>query len=258
MHQDNGNPEYAMPAPPPVALVTGGARRLGAAIVRRLHAAGFAVVVHCRDSAADAHALAAELEAARAGSAAVLQADLERFDALPELVARTVGRFGRLDALVNNAAAFFPTPAGTVTPAQWDTLLATNLRAPFFLCQAAAPHLKAARGAILNISDVYARQPRADLAAYAISKGGLEAMTRALAVALAPEVRVNAIAPGAILWPAEAPDPALQARILAHTALGRTGGVDEIAATALWLLRDAGYTTGSVVSVDGGRTPILD
>ncbi|MGY1410655.1 pteridine reductase [Luteimonas sp. A611] len=247
-----------MPASSPVALVTGGARRLGAAIVRRLHAAGYSVAVHCRASAADAHTLAAELEAVRLGSTLVQEADLARFDALPELVAHTVGRFGRLDALVNNAAAFFPTPAGTVTPAQWDTLLATNLRAPFFLSQAAAPHLKAMRGAILNISDVYARQPRADLSAYAISKGALEAMTRALAVALAPEVRVNALAPGAILWPTEAPDPALQERILAHTALGRTGSVEEIAATALWLLRDATYTTGSVVSVDGGRNPLGD
>src|SRR5690606_40902257 len=120
----------------------------------------------------------------------------------------------------------------------------------------AAPHLAAAGGAILNISDVYARQPRADLAAYATSKGALEAMTRALAVALAPEVRVNALAPGAILWPEDAPDPALQARILARTALGRTGTVEEIADTALWLLRDAGYTTGTVVAVDGGREPV--
>lgn len=245
-----------MSTPPRVALVTGGARRLGAAIVRQLHQAGYAVAVHCRQSGAEARALVADLEAARSGSARVLEADLTRFDALPELVARTVGQFGRLDALVNNAAAFFPTPMGTVTPTQWDTLLATNLRAPFFLAQAAAPHLKAARGAILNISDVYARQPRADLAAYAISKGALEAMSRALAAALAPEVRVNALAPGAILWPEDAPDPALQARILARTALGRTGGLDEIAATALWLLRDADYTTGSVVTVDGGRAPL--
>jgi len=245
-----------MPEQPRVALVTGGARRLGAAIARRLHGAGFAVVVHCRDSRGDADALAAELEAARPGSALVLQADLAQFDRLPELVAHTIGRFGRLDALVNNAATFFPTPFGTVTPAQWDELLAVNLRAPFFLSQAAAPHLKAARGAILNISDVYTRQPRTDLAAYATGKGALEAMTRALAAALAPEVRVNAIAPGAILWPEDDADPALQEKILAHTALARTGSVDEIAATALWLLQDATYTTGSVVAVDGGRTPL--
>ncbi|TYT26741.1 pteridine reductase [Luteimonas viscosa] len=245
-----------MPAPPRVALVTGAARRLGAAIARRLHEAGYAVALHCRDSRAESDALAAEFEATREGSTLVLQADLAQFDRLPELVAQVVGRFGRLDALVNNAATFFPTPLGSVTPVQWDTLFAANVRAPFFLSQAAAPHLAAARGAILNLSDVYARQPRADLAAYATSKGALEAMTRALAVALAPAVRVNAIAPGAILWPEDASDPALQDRILSHTALARTGQVDEIAATALWLLRDAGYTTGSVVAVDGGRTPL--
>ena len=245
-----------MPGGHPVALVTGAARRVGAAIARRLHAAGHDLVLHCNGSLTEAAALAAELEAARAGSVLVLQADLAQFDRLPELVAKTIGRFGRLDALVNNAAAFFPTPFGTVTPAQWDTLFATNLRAPFFLSQAAAPHLKATRGAILNLTDVYARQPRADLSAYATSKGALEAMTRALAVTLAPEVRVNAIAPGAILWPDGGGDPALQERILAHTALGRAGRVDEIAATALWLLRDAAYTTGSVIAVDGGRTPL--
>lgn len=240
-------------APRPVALVTGAARRLGAAIARRLHAEGYAVALHCRDSLQAARTLARELDAARPGDTLVLQADLAAFDRLPELVAGTVGHFGRLDALVNNAAAFFPTPIGTVTPAQWDDLFNANLRAPFFLSQAAAPHLKTTRGAILNLSDVYARQPRADLPAYATSKGAVEAMTRALAVALAPDVRVNAIAPGAILWPDDAPDAALQARILSHTALGRIGTVEEIAATALWLLRDAGYTTGAVLAVDGGR-----
>ena len=245
-----------MPSTRPVVLVTGAARRLGAAIARRLHAAGDDLVLHCHASRAGAEALAAELEAARPGSTLVLQADLAQFDRLPELVAKAVGRFGRLDALVNNAAAFFPTPFGTVTPAQWDALFAANVRAPFFLSQAAAPHLKAARGAILNLSDVYARQPRADLSAYATGKGALEAMTRALAVTLAPEVRVNAIAPGAILWPDGGGDPALQAAILARTALARTGTPEEIADTALWLLRDAVYTTGSVIAVDGGRTPL--
>lgn len=256
MRKDSRNPERTMPSPRPVALVTGAAKRLGAAIARRLHAEGYDLALHCRDSRAEAVAFATELESIRPGSALVLQADLAQFDRLPELVARAVGHFGRLDALVNSAAAFFPTPFGTVTPAQWDELFAVNLRAPFFLSQAAAPHLKAARGAILNISDVYARQPRADLPAYATGKGALEAMTRALAVALAPEVRVNAIAPGAILWPEDAADPALQEKILAHTALARTGSVDEIAATALWLLQGATYTTGSIVAVDGGRTPL--
>lgn len=243
-----------MPSTRPVALVTGAARRLGAAIARRLHGEGYAVALHCHGSLAEATRLAAELDGRRGDDTLVLQADLAAFDRLPELVARTVGHFGRLDALVNNAAAFFPTPIGTVTPAQWDALLNTNLRAPFFLAQAALPHLRASRGAILNLSDIYARQPRADLPAYAVSKGALEAMTGALAAAMAPDVRVNAIAPGAILWPDDAADPGLQQRILSRTALGRTGEVEEIAATALWLLRDATYTTGAVVAVDGGRS----
>ena len=242
-----------MPAGHPVALVTGAARRLGAAIARRLHAAGYDLALHYRGSAEAAAALAADLESARAGSVLALQADLAEFDRLPELVARTVGRFGRLDALVNNASAFAPATFGAIHPAHWDAMMAANARAPFFLAQAAAPHLRAARGAIVNLSDIYARAPRADLAAYAVSKGALEAATRALAVAMAPEVRVNAVAPGAILWPDDGIDPALQARLMAMTPLGRTGTPDEIAAAVLWLLRDAEYTTGSVLAVDGGR-----
>lgn len=242
-----------MPGGQPVALVTGAARRLGAAIARRLHAAGYDLALHYRGSAAEAAALAAELESTRARSVLPLQAELAEFDRLPELVARTVGHFGRLDGLVNNASAFGPAAFGAIHPAHWDAMMAVNAKAPFFLAQAAAPHLRAARGAIVNVSDVYARDPRADLAAYATSKGALEAATRALAVALAPDVRVNAVAPGAILWPEEGIDPALQARLLAMTPLGRTGTPEEIAGAVLWLLRDAGYTTGSVLAVDGGR-----
>lgn len=237
----------------PVALVTGAARRLGAAIARRLHAEGYDLSLHHRGSAGEAAALAAELEAARGGSVLSLQAELGEFDRLPELVARTVGRFGRLDALVNNASAFAPATFGDIHPGHWDTMMAVNAKAPFFLAQAAAPHLRAARGAIVNLSDVYARAPRSDLAAYATSKGALEAATRALAVALAPEVRVNAVAPGAILWPEEGIDPALRERLLAMTPLGRTGTPQEIAGAVFWLLRDARYTTGSVLAVDGGR-----
>lgn len=244
-----------MPGGHRVALVTGAARRLGAAIARRLHAEGYDLVLHYRDSAAAAIALATELESARAGSVLPLQAELAEFDRLPELVARSVGRFGRLDALVNNASAFAPATFGDIHPAHWDAMMAVNARAPFFLAQAAAPHLRAAGGAIVNISDVYARAPRADLAAYVASKGALEAATRALAVAMAPEVRVNAVAPGAILWPDEGIDPELQERLLAMTPLGRTGTPEEIAGAVLWLLRDAAYTTGSVLAVDGGRGP---
>lgn len=242
-----------MPGGHPVALVTGAARRLGAAIARRLHAAGYDLALHYRSSAAAAAALAAELEAARPGSTLLLQAELAAFDRLPELVARTVGRFGRLDALVNNASEFSSAGFGRIHPDHWDTMMAVNAKAPFFLAQAAAPHLRRARGAIVNLSDIYARSPRADLGAYIASKGALEAATRALAVAMAPEVRVNAVAPGAILWPDVGVDPELQAQLLARTPLGRTGTPDEIAGAVLWLLRDAGYTTGSVLAVDGGR-----
>ena len=242
-----------MPGGHPVALVTGAARRVGAAIARRLHAAGYDLALHYRGSAGEATALAAELDAARAGSVLALQADLAEFDRLPELVARTVGRFGRLDALVNNASGFEPAAFGGIHPAHWDAMMAVNAKAPFFLAQAAAPHLRAARGAIVNLSDVYARAPRADLAAYAVSKGALEAATRALAVAMAPEVRVNALAPGAILWPDAGIDPALQARLMAMTPLRRTGTPEEIAGAVLWLLRDARFVTGQILRIDGGR-----
>ncbi len=244
-------------APARVALVTGAARRIGAAIARRLHADGYDLALHYRGAPTEMRALAAELEAARAGSTLTLQAELAEFDRLPELVAATVGRYGRLDALVNNASAFFPTRFGDTTPAQWDGLFAANVRAPFFLAQAAAPHLRAARGAIINLTDIYAERPLRDHAVYGMSKAALLHMTRALALELAPEVRVNAIAPGAILWPehdsAPGPDASQQQAILARTPLGRLGSVEDIAETACWLLQDADYVTGQTIRVDGGR-----
>ncbi len=237
----------------PAALVTGSARRIGAAIARRLHAAGFDLALHYRDSAGEAQALAAELESARAGSVVLLQADLAQFDRLPELVAKAVGRFGRLDALVNNASAFYPTPFGTTTPAQWDELFAINARAPFFLAQAAAPHLASANGAIVNIADIYAERPLRGHAVYAMGKAALLHMTRALALELAPQVRVNAVSPGAILWPENGKDPEAQSALLARTPLGRIGTPGEIAEAVRWLLQDARYCTGQVLRVDGGR-----
>ena len=237
-----------------VVLITGAARRVGAAIARRLHVEGHDLALHYRASSTDMQALVDELESARPGSTLALQAELADFDRLPELVARTVGHYGRLDALVNNASAFYPTPAGMATPAQWDELFAVNARAPFFLAQAAAPHLKAARGAIVNIADIYAERPRADLAVYAASKAALLAITRGLAVSMAPDVRVNAVSPGAILWPDGGIDPALQAKLLAQTPLGRIGEPADIAATVAWLLSDAAsYVTGQTLHVDGGR-----
>ena len=237
-----------------VALVTGAARRIGAAIARRLHGAGYDLALHHLDSAAEMAALAAELEAARADSVQVVRADLGQFDRLPELVAASVGRFGRLDALVNNASRFYPTPTGTVRPQQWEDLFAVNARAPFFLAQAAAPHLRAAHGAIVNLTDVYAGRPLPGHAPYSAAKAALVSLTRSLALDLAPQVRVNAVAPGAILWPEHDPAGAAQQAILDATALGRTGTPEDIAAAVHWLLSaDAGYVTGQVLHVDGGR-----
>ena len=247
-------PERLLPSPRRSALVTGAARRIGAGIARRLHAAGYDLALHYRGSAADMHALAAELEAARPGSTRVLQADLAQFDRLPELVAKTVGHFGRLDALVNNASDFFPTPFGTTTPQQWDALFAVNARAPFFLAQAAAPHLRASRGCILNLVDVYAERPLPGHPVYCMAKAALLMATKSLALELAPEVRVNAVAPGAILWPEhDEANGEAQAALLARTPLSRTGTPEEIAEAVRWLLRDASYVTGQVMRVDGGR-----
>ncbi|MEO5962140.1 MAG: pteridine reductase [Thermomonas sp.] len=235
------------------ALITGAARRIGAAIARRLHADGYNLVLHYRSSKAEMDALLAELNAVRPGSAIGLQADLCAFDRLPELIANTVGRFGRLDALVNNASSFYPTPIGTATPAQWDDLFASNARAPFFLAQAAAPHLRASRGGIVNLGDIHGEKPLADHPIYCMAKAALLMLSKSLARDLAPDVRVNAIAPGAILWPDHHADQAAQAAMLARTPLPRLGTPEEIAAAVAWLLEDASYVTGQTLHVDGGR-----
>ena len=249
-----GNQPASPEAPRPVVLVTGAARRIGAAIAHRLHAGGCDLALHHLQSGTDMVALADTLERARPGSVHVLQADLREFDRLPELVAATVGRFGRLDGLVNNASNFYPTPIGAATPQQWDDLFAVNARAPFFLAQAAAPHLRATRGAIVNLVDVYASRPLPGHAPYSAAKAALVSLTRALALELAPQVRVNAVAPGAILWPEQDASTAGQQAILAAPALGRTGTPGDIAAAVQWLLStDAGYVTGQVLHVDGGR-----
>jgi pteridine reductase len=237
----------------PVALVTGAARRIGACIARRLHAAGYDLALHYRSSQDDMRALTVELERARPGSTIALQADLTEFDRLPELVAHAVGRYGRLDALVNNASAYYATPLGQVTPAQWDELFASNARAPFFLSQAAAPHLRAAGGAIVNIADIYAERPLRGHSVYCMAKAALVMATKVLAQELGPEVRVNAVAPGNILW-SENPEKAeTPETVRERTALRRQGDPDDIADAVHWLLAGNRYVTGQVVAVDGGR-----
>lgn len=237
----------------PVVLITGAAKRVGAVIVRTLHSAGYDVALHHRNSAAQASELQAELERARPGSTLVLQADLSQFDRLPELVAKTVGRFGRIDALVNNASAFYPTPIGTATPGMWDDLFAANARAPFFLAQAALPHLKNSHGAIVNLVDIYAERPLKKHTVYCMAKAALVMMTLSLAQESGPEVRVNGVAPGAVLWPESGKSYTDQQALIDNTALQRTGAPEDVAEAVRWLLADAHYTTGQIIRVDGGR-----
>ncbi len=243
-----------MSEPRPVALITGAGKRVGAVIARRLHAAGYDLALHHRQSQAEAAALKAELEQLRADSVQVVQADLTQFDRLPELVAKAIGRFGRLDALVNNASAFYPTPVGSVLPSQWDELFASNARAPFFLAQAATPHLRNAQGAIVNLLDIYAERPLKNHTVYCMAKAALAMMTLSLARELAPEVRVNGVAPGAVLWPEAGKAYADQQALIANTPLQRAGTPEDVADAVRWLLQDARYTTGQILRVDGGRT----
>ncbi len=238
----------------PVALITGAAKRVGAQIARSLHATGYDMALHYRHSHAQMQALCADLEAARAGSTLSIQADLADVGQLPQIVEKCISRFGRLDALVNNASAFYATPVGSVTPAQWEELFASNARAPFFLAQAAAPHLKSVQGSIVNMVDIYAERALPGHPVYCMAKAALSMMTRTLAQELGPQVRVNAIAPGAILWPDSGNAYADQRELVARTPLRRTGTPEEIATAVLFLLRDATFTTGQILNMDGGRS----
>ncbi|TAM95995.1 MAG: pteridine reductase [Rhodanobacteraceae bacterium] len=237
----------------PVVLITGAARRVGAVIARTLHDAGYDLALHYRSSRAELDALVAGLEAARADSTQVLQADLADTGRLPDLVDAIVARFGRLDALVNNASAFHATPLGSITPAQWDVLFAANARAPLLLAQAAASRLKTSRGCIVNITDIYAERPMHGYAVYCMSKAALRMATFALAQDLGPEVRVNAVAPGNMLPPEGGAGAARQLALNEQTALKRQGSPEDVAGAVLWLIRDAHYVTGQTIRVDGGR-----
>ena len=238
-----------------VVLITGGAKRVGAATARRLHAAGARLVIHFKSSRNDAEALQTELNAARADSVALIQADLLDFAGLPEIVRSCASQFGRLDALVNNASTFFPTPVGEITAANWDDLMGTNLKAPLFLSQAAAPHLKKTMGSIVNITDIHADRPLKNYVVYSVAKAGLVGLTRSLARELGPEIRVNGVAPGPILWPEDNSfDAVARQRVISHTMLKRVGEPDDLASAIYFLIADAPYVTGQIIAVDGGRS----
>jgi pteridine reductase len=237
-----------------VVLITGGAKRVGAATCRRLHAAGANIMLHYRVSAGEARLLQAELNHQRKDSVALIQADLLDVAKLPSLVDQTVQRFGKLDALINNASSFFQTPVGEITPAAWEDLIGTNLRAPLFVAQAAAPALKKTQGSIVNITDIHAERPLKNYVVYSVAKSGLVGLTRSLARELAPEVRVNAVAPGPILWPDdETFDELSRQRIISHTPLKREGTPEDIAKAVHFLIAEATYVTGETINVDGGR-----
>jgi pteridine reductase len=237
------------------ALVTGAAKRIGAVIARSLHEAGANVAIHYNRSSAEAEQLAAELNRLRQESAFTVAADMLDIDSVEQMAMQVLDRTaGKLDVLVNNASNFYPTPLGTVTPEQWHDLMGSNLKAPLFLSQALLPALRAARGVIINIVDVHAQRPLRDHPVYGAAKAGLAMLTRSLAKDLGPEVRVNGVSPGAILWPDEGMSDGLRAAIVKQTALKRSGEPEDIARTVLFLVRDAPYITGQIIAVDGGRS----
>lgn len=247
-----------MITPAPVILVTGAARRVGAAIARSLHAAGARLALHYRHSGNEAQRLADELNRQRPGSVSCHAADLCQVATLPALLAEVLTQHGRLDGLVNNASSFYATPLGQIDEAAWDDLIGSNFKGPLFLSQAAAPQLKETQGAIINITDIHAEQPLKNYPLYCAAKAGLLGLTRALALELAPAVRVNAVAPGPIDWPIGAAaaefDGATRQRIIEQTLLQRQGSPEDIARTVRFLLFDAPYITGQVINVDGGRS----
>lgn len=235
-------------------LITGAARRVGASIARALHAAGANILLHYRSSGEDAAALAGELNAVRGGSVRSAEADLLDVARLPGLVAEATQAFGGLDVLVNNASSFYPTPVGDITAIDWDDLIGTNLKAPLFLAQAAASALHERAGLIINLADIHGLRPLRRYPVYCLAKAGVIMLTRALARELGPHVRVNAVAPGPVMWPEDGVDAALQAKITQRTALKRSGSAVDVARACLFFAADAPYVTGQILAVDGGRS----
>lgn len=238
----------------PVALITGGARRVGAVIARTLHAQGYDLALHYRGSAEDAGNLADELQRQRADSVLLLHAELGDLATLPTMIKQLLQHYGRLDALINNASAFYATPLGAATLDQWNELFASNAQAPFFLSQAAIPALRESHGSIVNLVDIYAERALADYPVYCMAKAALVAMTRCMALDLGPDIRVNAVAPGAVMWPSEGKGDDDKQAMISRTPLQRAGTPEDVANTVLWLLRDAAFVTGQIIRVDGGRT----
>jgi len=237
----------------PVVLITGAAHRIGATTAKLLHKNGMNIILHYRGSREQAQAVQKELNDMREKSVILIQADLHITNGLSALIEESIKAWGRLDALINNASSFYPTKIGKANEEQWDDLMGSNLKAPFFLSQAAAPHLKKTKGCIINIIDIHADRPLKNFPIYSMAKAGLAMMTKSLACELGPEIRVNAVAPGAILWPENLDEVAKQ-RIVSRTFLKRQGEPDDISKTILYLIKDANYVTGQIITVDGGRS----
>ncbi len=237
-----------------VALVTGAARRIGARIARSLHALGMDIVLHYHRSEAAARTLGAELELSRPDSVRLHQADLNRCLGFAGLIEQVRAFRGRLDVLVNNASSFYPTPFGDADEEQWEDLMGSNLKGPFFLTKEAAPLLRSTSGCVINLVDIYAERPLKGYPIYSIAKAGNAMMVKTLARELGPQVRVNGIAPGAILWPEEDPDDDFKEELLTRTVLKRAGTPMDVVHTLVFLVRDADYITGRIIAVDGGRT----
>lgn len=235
-------------------LVTGGARRIGEAIVRHLHAHGAFLLVHYDTSHDEVLALREELNDERPDSVEIIRGSFREIVELRVSLRHAIHDLGGLDCLVNNASRFYPTPIFSTGDEQWNDLITTNLTAPYFLSQATAPYLKRRRGSIVNITDIYAERPLPGYSVYSASKAALTSLTRSLALELGPEIRVNGIAPGAILWPEQDNDEAARQRITANTALKQVGNPGDIAETVLFLITSADYITGQIINVDGGRS----
>lgn len=239
-----------------VVLITGGAKRVGAAICRLLHASGANIMIHYRSSVGEARALLSELNLLRPNSAAIIQGDLLNLAILPSLVQETIHHFGKLDVLINNASSYYATEIGEINNDHWEDLIGSNLKAPIFLSQAAAAELRKQHGCIVNITDMHVERPKKGYIVYSVAKAGLMTLTKSLAHDLAPDVRVNAVAPGPVLWPEDNPqfDEVYRQRVISQTLLKRIGEGDDVAKAVRFLIQDAPFITGQVIAVDGGRS----